>query len=340
MFALAATAVVTKPAVRQEMLEAYEEGNANFYGLSHDAYCESVTAVDSTDGRAFYDVTKIESVASVDFVGNPAAGGRVLRLVASETVAHSLEKDGNMLTKMIEAIRKSGNAGLIAAGSLRGPRRKTRCWACIRKRWRTRPRRRAAATATQEGTTAPRGGGSPGSGGPGTATAQPATTAAQVTEAARTQEAAHLLEALTEGRSLFLENSLNGCSLPDPVKADAAEAVRSRDRGAKTVAALPAKAEITSAIKEQVDLFGQLAEAGVVQPATGRPRIEVLAGPARQGARSPGCVLRGEDGHEGHRRQGHPHGGRGTRRHAVLPEALRGDHRGQQVTGRVSEATG
>jgi hypothetical protein len=66
------------------------------------------------DGRPFYDVTKIESVSSVDFVSNPAAGGRVLRLVASDTVAHSLEKDGNMLKKMIEAIKGSGNAALIA----------------------------------------------------------------------------------------------------------------------------------------------------------------------------------------------------------------------------------
>jgi hypothetical protein len=37
IFALAATAIITKPAIRQEMLDAFEEGNPNFFGLSHDS---------------------------------------------------------------------------------------------------------------------------------------------------------------------------------------------------------------------------------------------------------------------------------------------------------------
>src|SRR5207253_7679473 len=134
------------------------------------------------------------------------------------------------------------------------------------------------ATATQAATTgtgaAAAAPAAAGAAAPATATAQPAAAATQVTEAVRTQEAAHLLEAVTEGRSLFLETSLNGCSLPDPVKAVVRKRFEAMITGAKTVVALPTKAEITSVIKEQVDLFGQLAEAGVVQPAVGRPRIE------------------------------------------------------------------
>lgn len=271
VFALAATAVVTKTAVRAEMLEAYEEGNANFYGLSHDAYCESVTAV-GEDGRPFYDVTKIESVSSVDFVSNPAAGGRVLRLVASDTTPHTLEKDGMMLKKMIEAIRKSGNAALVAKLEAFGAEptedQVIGLYATLAK-----PTTEAA-PAAGTGTAAPAAAAPAAA----PAAAVPATpAAAPVQEAVVNVTEAMLMESQQDGRTMFLENTLNGCSLPDLVKAQLRTRFTADIAAAKTLAGLPAKATITSAVREQVDLFGQLAASGVVQPATGRPRIEVLA---------------------------------------------------------------
>ena len=286
LFALAATAVVTKPAIRQEMLDAYEEGNPDFYGLSHDAFCESVTAVD-TDGRPFYDVTRIESVSSVDFVSNPAAGGRVLRLVASDTQPHTLEKDGNMLKKMIEAIRKSKNTALVAKLEALGAEP-------------TEDQVLAIYTSLMEagspqgtpGTGAP----APGSQ-PATPPATPATPAPPATpttpapapatpptrEAATaqpTQEAAQLMEALQDGRVLFLENALSTCSLPVPVKDHLRSRFQKQITEATTVGQLPAKAVIESAIREQVELFGKLAEGNILMPgsaASQRPRAEVVS---------------------------------------------------------------
>lgn len=269
VFALAATAVVTKPAVRAEMLEAYEEGNSDFYGLSHDAYCESVTCVDE-DGRPFYDVTLIESVSSVDFVSNPAAGGRVLRLVASDTTPHTLEKDGMMLKKMIEAIRKSGNAALVAKleafGATPSEDQVLSLYETLAKPT-TEATQPAAATAVPAAPAA-------------AAAAAPvpaAAAAAPVTEAVGHITEAMFMESQQDGRALFLETSLAGCALPDPVKDHLRASFTKTIQEAKTLATLPAKAVITSAIREQVDLFGKLAASGVVQPATGRPRIEVLS---------------------------------------------------------------
>lgn len=274
IFALAATAVVTKPAVRQEMLEAYEEGNANFFGLSHDAFCESVTCMDPS-GRAFYDVTKIESVSSVDFVSNPAAGGRVLRLVASDSVHHTLEKDGQMLQKMIEAIRKSGNAALVAKlEGLGGTPSEDQVLAIYQDAM--KPAAPAAAATTEATGTQPAvPAAAPAAAAVPAVPAAAATT--QVTEAERTTEAVNLLEAVQDGRMLFLENSLGGCSLPDPWKDTLRNRFKPVIEGAKTVAALPAKAEITSAIREAVDLAGKVIPAGSL-PATGAARIQVLSG--------------------------------------------------------------
>jgi hypothetical protein len=81
ILALAATAVITKTDVRQQLLDAYQEGKTDLFGLSHDVLAESVTVM-GTDGP-YYDVQRIDQVRSVDFVTNPAAGGRVLRLVAA-----------------------------------------------------------------------------------------------------------------------------------------------------------------------------------------------------------------------------------------------------------------
>ena len=269
ILALAATMVVTKPAIRQEILDAYEEGNPNLMGLSHDAMCRSVTTMDGNQ-EPFYDVTKIEAVSSVDLVTNAAAGGRVLRLVASDTVAHTLEGDGKMLTKMIEAIKASKNAGLIAklealgatpnedqvmaiySDALTGAAPKTEA---------TQP----AAVTTPATTTVP---------------AQPAaTTTAQPTQTTenvvRVPEA-EWRETRIDGRTQFLESSLAGCALPVEIKDRLRQRFVTQMAGPNGL--IPSKEAILDAIKADVDLWAKLAERNLVLPVTAQPRIDVGAG--------------------------------------------------------------
>lgn len=259
ILALAATAVITKAAIRQEMLEAYEEGNPNLYGFSHDAMCRSVTTMDERQ-MAFYDVTKIESVASVDLVTNPAAGGRVLRLVASNTVPISLTEDGNMLQKMIEAIKASGNHGLVQRLEALGATP-------------NEDQVLAIYSDALTGAVAPA---------PAPAPAAPAPAAAPKTEAAPAAPAAapagvrQLTEAeftdlLVDGRTQFLENSLAGVSLHGDVK----DRLRKRFTDQMAAGHVPTKEAITQALTEEVAFWGKMAERNIVLPASGMPRIEV-----------------------------------------------------------------
>lgn len=253
LFGIAGTAVVTKPDVREALLDAWNEGQVDLFGLSHDVEAESSPVMDTAGG--FYDVTRIAKVKSVDFVTNPAAGGRVLRLVASDTVSPTLHEDLTMLQQLIEAIKASGRADLLAKLEALG----------------ATPGADAVIALHQQLLEA--------------TTAAPATT----TEAVRPQpaatqagpvvtiEEAELLEMRRDGAAHFLESALAGCALPDQVKAHL------RKRFTKTIneatrALLPSKADITAAIAEQVELFGHLAEAKVVLPATGLSRIEVTQG--------------------------------------------------------------
>jgi hypothetical protein len=333
IFALSAMAVITKPSVRQEMLDAYAEGNADFYGLSHDAFCESVCC--SSEDGPFYDVTKIESVQSVDLVSNPAAGGRVLRLVASDTVAHSLERDGHMLKKMIEAIRKSGNAALIAKLDGLGQTPSEDQVIGLYQEALATPA--PAAHPTTE--SVPAVPATPAAAVPAVAAtpAAPAATATATTEAVATQEGAVLMEALADGRGLFLANALATCALPEPVKESIRKTMGKRITDAKTVAQLPAKAEITSVIREQVELFGQLAEAGVVQPVIGLPRIQVIKARRDKIQESLddffGVKTTEKDGQKVHTIVENSRGG--MRSFRQLYVEITGD---SQITGKVSES--
>lgn len=248
-FALHCTAVVTKPNVRQEMLEAYEEGNPNLFGFSHDVQAESVTCM-AEDGP-FYDVQRIESVSSVDLVTNPAAGGRVLRLVASDTKAHTLLEDGRMLTKMIEAIKASGNAELIAKlTALGGSPNEDQVMALYQDALKPAaivPKVEAAAPTPAAVTTG----------------------SAQITEA-------QFMEVRRDGLISFVESAVGGTSLHDPVKDQLRTRLTAVINEAKSMDALPAKSWITSQVKETVDLFAMLAEKNVVMPAAGVPRAQVI----------------------------------------------------------------
>jgi hypothetical protein len=255
--ALAATLVLTKASVREEVVTAWNEGNTAYLGLSHDVQAESQTAIDG-GGVPFYDVTKIESVDSVDLVTNPAAGGRLTRLVASATRAPNLERDGQMLTKMIEAIRKSGNADLIAKLEALG------------------------ATPNEDGVLAI----FESLAKPVAATPPPVVTppAPQPTrEAVTTPPPAgvrHLTEAeyrniVATGRLSFIEATVRGTALPDVVKTHVVADFSARVARAQTAEGLPSEAEITEGVRAQVELYGKMAEASLVVPSS-RPQIEIV----------------------------------------------------------------
>lgn len=272
VFGLAATAVITKPAIRQELLDAYQEGKPDLFGLSHDVLAESLTVMEP-DG-AVYDVQRIESVRSVDLVTNPAAGGRLLRLVASDTVPHTLEKDGTMLKKMIEAIMASGNAALIdklkALGQTPNEDQVLGIYAEALKAPAPDPakvKQEGAAGAAGTGATEVKEAAKP--------AAQPPAGATQAGTVVTIQEAA-LMEALVDGRHNFLEASLSGCALPDAVKDHLRTQVSAQITAATDPKGLPSKTSITEAIAGQVALFGKLAEQKVVVPATSLPRAQVI----------------------------------------------------------------
>jgi len=261
IMALAATAVITKAAIRQEMLEAYEEGNPNLFGFSHDAMCRSVITMDERQ-VAFYDVTKIESVASVDLVTNPAAGGRVLRLVASDTVPNSLTEDGNMLQKMIEAIKASGNQGLVQRLEALGATPNEDQVLAIYSDALTGAAPAAGTTAAAPKTEA--------------TTAAPAATTAAPAQAAAPAGARQITEAeftdlVIDGRTQFLEASLAGVAL----HADVKDRVRKRFTEQMAAGHVPTKEAITQALTEEVAFWGKMAERNIVLPASGMPRIEV-----------------------------------------------------------------
>lgn len=285
IFALAATAVITKAAIRQEMLEAYEEGNPNLFGLSHDALCRSVTAVDS-DQVPFYDIQKIESVSSVDLVTNPAAGGRVLRLVASDTVPHTLEKDGDMLKKMIEAIKASGNAGLItrleALGATPNEDQVLAIYSdAIKGAAPAAPKKEGkqdggdpAPAGDPANPAAPVTDPAPGGGGKQPvkeAVVEPKPAATQVTEAQLQKD---LKEAIADSRTQFIEATLGGTALPELAR----ERIRKEFAAAIADGRVPTKEGVLARVKDEVDYFAKMAEGGITMPAVGVSRIEVTKG--------------------------------------------------------------
>ncbi len=261
IFALAATMVVTKASVREELLDAWNEGMANLFGLSHDVTAESQTV--AAPGGAFYDVTRIDAVKSVDLVTNPAAGGRVLDLVASDTVPQSLHEDEAMLTKLIKAIRESKNAGLIAKLEALG----------------ANPAEDQVLAIYQE---AIAGNAAPAAPAAAPAPAPAAAPAAQPTREAVEDGALSITEAVELRRDSaqnFLEASLAACSLPDAVKDHVKAKIAARIAAGTSRASIPTREAITTEIREQVELFGRLADARVVVPAADRgTRIQVLEG--------------------------------------------------------------
>ena len=250
VFALAATAIVTKKAIREELMEAWEAGEPSLYGLSHDVKA-SGKVYQHSDGEPAVRVDAIAKVESVDFVTNPAAGGRVMRLVAS-TDTHalvSLEEDGRMLKKLLEQLRALGRADLLA--KLGDTPTEDQVLEAIQEALKAAPARSDAAPAP-----------APAAAGTGTATVQEA----RVSEA----DAQTMKEAREMIASLRLSNDLNACALPDKLK----DRIRSRFTKRIAEGQIPSQSEITAAIAEAVEDYGALAEAGVVMPhAAGTVRL-------------------------------------------------------------------
>lgn len=245
IFGIAATAIVTKRETREELLDAWTEGKSDLFGLSHDVEGEHV-AVKTPSGGGYYDVTKISRVKSVDFVTNPAAGGRVLRLVASDVVSPTLHEDLTMLEQLIAAIKASGNAPLIAKLEALG----------------ANPTADAVVGLHQQLMEAVR---TP----PPAAVPAPAQPAATQAGKVITIEEATFLEATQDARSLFAENAINGTGLPAPVKDHLKAKFARVISEATSVGAVPSKAAITAELKEQVDLHAKLVAANVMLPSPG-----------------------------------------------------------------------
>ncbi len=240
VLALAARAIVTKAAFREELVTAFEAGNPNFFGLSHDVRAESAV-LQLSDGPA-YDVTSIKAVESVDWVLKPSAGGRILRHVAGSDTPHpSLQGDAEMLKTLIESLKKAGI---------------------------TVPENCDEATATRllnEGLART-----------AAAVVTPPNPAA-ITESERVEFNARIatLEASNKATArnfagVMLNNSLLECALPDAFKTRIRKRFMQRIEDA--AAAIPTQDEVTAAIKEAVEDVGALAEAGIVMPHVGTTR--------------------------------------------------------------------
>lgn len=249
--ALAGRAHVTKKAFRDELVEAYEAGNPDFFGLSHDVRADSTAIV--TEGGPAFDVTKIRKVESVDWVLNPSAGGRVLRIVASDTPNPLLEESARMLKQMIESLKAAG----VAVPENCDEATALRLMAENIKKPATPPANPTGTT--QEAVRVPEG--------------------SIVVSKAEQDALIQRLEA-TEGAvkagaksyaAMMLERNLLECALPDPFKAR----IRKRFTTAMEAGQIPTEDQVTAAIAEAVEDVGALREANLVMPHVGLPRTEI-----------------------------------------------------------------
>lgn len=105
--AIVATLNATDPGARERLLEAYDAGKPDLFGLSHTAFAEAERMVHS-DGKAATKVSAIKAVESVDIVSFPSAGGRVMRLVAGLTSAvPATEEELVMLEKKLARLKEA-----------------------------------------------------------------------------------------------------------------------------------------------------------------------------------------------------------------------------------------
>lgn len=252
--ALTARACLIDEAFRTKLLEAHSLGNPTLFGLSHDVRAESVSA--TRDDGSYYDVTAIRKVESTDWVLNPAAGGRVTRLVASDVPRLSLQENVMNLQQLIEALKAAGvtvpaDVTLDQATILLNEALARDTAARVAAAATT-----AAAAATQE------------------ATRSDTVVAPATLEAALARLNALEAANLSNGRNmstLVLDRCLAECSLPDVFKTR----IRKRFEADITAGRLPTEDAIVESIRAYVEDVGALREANLVLPHVGLPRVEV-----------------------------------------------------------------
>lgn len=106
--------VITVKAQRERMLEAWEAGEGDLYGLSHTAHTEA-DYVKLADGAAF-GIKKIKAVESLDIVSFPSAGGRLLRLVAGLSSPVPVTEEGLVnFEQKLKKVQESRFAGALSA---------------------------------------------------------------------------------------------------------------------------------------------------------------------------------------------------------------------------------
>lgn len=286
IFTLTATACIVDPDIRARMCEAFEMGHPSFYELSHDAEAKVVTAIHE-DRKPFYDVQSIRRVLSVDLVTEASAGGRTIRLAASNHTT-TLEGDGAMLERLIAAIQKKGSATQIAALEALGSTPTETQVMDLYESFFGDPA--GAPAEPGSGDPAAPAAGDPTPAAAAAAPASPASPAAaepRVIESVRAADAARMdtlektvFTATQRGLTHFVESTVQGTALPDLVKKDLQARLGGSVKEATTEAGLLTEGQVLSAVKEQVTLWGALADADVVQPAAGTQRgVEMGDGP-------------------------------------------------------------
>lgn len=241
--AIVGQVVITDPIWRAKLVEAWEEGNPNFVGFSHDVLVKGRLVVGDASGP-YKRAEQIESVKSLDLVMQPAAGGRLMQMVAANGLTQRDVEELRMLQKMIEAIKASGNADLIRQLEALG------------------------ATATEEQVMALHSkiGMKEAVTPPPAAAPVPAAAAATTFTA---QEAQELREALKVSRKReavsLVESSVRDCGLPEPIKAR----VKKRFGSLIEAGAEVTEAVIVAELNEEIEAYGKVMEKTVVVPAGG-----------------------------------------------------------------------
>jgi len=112
--ALEATFHVAESAatVRGLLLTAWRNNRPDLIGFSHDVEAVTQPAVEA--GRAVSDVARIVKVWSVDVVADPAAGGRLERLVASRQEEGAETMDPKELTAFLDGLSDEDRATALA----------------------------------------------------------------------------------------------------------------------------------------------------------------------------------------------------------------------------------
>ncbi len=244
--AIVGQVVITDPTWRTKLVEAWEEGNPNFVGLSHDVLVNGRIVVGDASGP-YKRAEQIEEVKSVDLVMVPAAGGRLMQMVAANGLTQRDVEELRMLQKMIDAIKASGNADLIRQLEALGATATEDQVLTLH-----------AKIGVKEAVTPP--------------TPSPATESVTVSkkelddwreESKRNRKAAALA---------MVESNVRGCALPDPIKARVSKRFTSMVEAGQEVT----EAVILAELKEEIEAYGKVMEKTVVVPAGGGlPRFEL-----------------------------------------------------------------